>query len=314
MAGSSIPRPMQGAERPGSASSQATLGLILAGGLARRMGGGDKALRRVGGRSLLERVIERLRPQCAALLLNANGDPARFGASGLEVVADDVPGHAGPLAGILAGLDWAARHRPDLAWVASAAVDTPFIPGDLVRRLHAAREAAGTPLACAMSGGRAHPVNGLWPVALREGLRQALGSGERRVGSWTARHGVAYAEWGIEPVDPFFNLNAPADLTLAERLAARAGTERDPRAVDGPDAEDRSPGSQGLDLRGLKCPFPVLKTRKALRALASGARLTVSCTDRLSALDIPNLLRETGDTLEGVAELDGTLVFRIVKR
>lgn len=200
---------------------ETTLGLVLAGGLARRMGGGDKPLRTVGGRTILQRVLGRFAPQCALVVLNANGDPARFADTGLEVVADDVPGFAGPLAGILAGLEWAARHRPDLPWVASVAADTPFIPPDLVARLHAARDAAGAPLACAASGGWTHPVNGLWPVALRDDLRHALVvEDERKIDRWTARHGVATAEWVVEPVDPFFNANAPDDLATAERLAA----------------------------------------------------------------------------------------------
>ena len=197
-----------------------TLGVLLAGGLARRMGGGDKPLKAIAGRTILERAIERLAPQCAALILNANGDPARFAATGLTVVADDVPGFAGPLAGILAALDWAARNRPDLEWVASAAGDSPFLPHDLVSRLHAARAAAGVPLACAESGGQAHPVNGLWPVALRADLRHALVAEDmRKIDRWTARHGVAHASWPAEPLDPFFNANTPQDVAAAERLA-----------------------------------------------------------------------------------------------
>jgi molybdopterin-guanine dinucleotide biosynthesis protein A len=193
--------------------------VLLAGGLARRMGGGDKPLRSIGGRPILERVIERLQPQCEALILNANGDPARFSATGLPVVADTVPGFAGPLAGILAALDWAAAHRPDLRWVASVAADTPFLPHDLVTRLHAAREAAGARLACAESGGRTHPVNGLWAVDLREDLRHALVVEDlRKIDRWTARHGIAHAGWATEPFDPFFNANSPEDLAEAERL------------------------------------------------------------------------------------------------
>ena len=201
-----------------------TLGVLLAGGLARRMGGGDKPLKAIAGRTILERAIERLAPQCAALILNANGDPARFAATGLTVVADDVPGFAGPLAGILAALDWTARNRPDLEWVASAAGDSPFLPHDLVARLHAARAAAGVPLACAELGGQAHPVNGLWPVALRADLRHALVAEDmRKIDRWTARHGVAHASWPAEPLDPFFNANTPQDIAAAERLARLYG-------------------------------------------------------------------------------------------
>jgi molybdopterin-guanine dinucleotide biosynthesis protein A len=197
-----------------------TLGVLLAGGLARRMGGGDKPLRKIGGRTILERAIERLEAQCDALILNANGDPARFAATGLVVVPDDVPGFAGPLAGILAALDWTARNRPEIAWVASAAADSPFLPHDFVSRLHAVRAAAGVPLACAESGGRAHPVNGLWPVSLRHDLRHALVVEDvRKIDRWTARHGIAHAAWPAEPVDPFFNANTPEDVAEAERLA-----------------------------------------------------------------------------------------------
>jgi molybdenum cofactor guanylyltransferase len=201
-----------------------TLGVLLAGGLARRMGGGDKPLRAIAGRTILERVVERVAPQCSGLVLNANGDPARFAALGLTVVPDPVPDFAGPLAGILAALDWAAEHRPGIAWVASVAADTPFLPRDLVSRLHAAREAAGTPLACAESGGRAHPVNALWPVRLREDLRGALlDEGLRKIDLWTARHGIAAAAWATDPVDPFFNANTPDDLAAAEAVIRRHG-------------------------------------------------------------------------------------------
>lgn len=195
-----------------------TLGVVLAGGLARRMGGGDKPLRMLGGRPMLDHALARLAPQVAALVLNANGDPARFAAYRLPVIADGLPDHPGPLAGILAALDWAAGHRPGLPWVVSVPGDSPFIPDDLVARLHAARDAAGVPLACARSGGQAHPPVGLWPVALREDLRAALTGGERKIDRWTGRHGCAHADWPDAPVDPFFNANAPEDLEAAERL------------------------------------------------------------------------------------------------
>jgi molybdopterin-guanine dinucleotide biosynthesis protein A len=186
------------------------------------MGGGDKPLTRIGGTTILARVIERLKPQCTRLILNANGDPARFADTGLPVIADDVPDFAGPLAGILAGLDWAAAHAPDIADVASVPGDCPFLPRDLVARLHRAREASGRPLACARSGAWRHPVVGLWPVTLRADLRQALTrDGLRKIELWTARHGVALADWPAEPVDPFFNVNTPEDAAAAERIAAQ---------------------------------------------------------------------------------------------
>ena len=206
----------------GGMAETPTVGLILAGGLARRMGGGDKALKPLAGRPILAHVIDRLRGQCDALILNANGDPARLVIFGLPVVADTVPGFAGPLAGVLAGLDWIAAHRPQTEWLLSVAADTPFIPDDLAMRLHQARSAAGTPLACAASAGRQHHAIGLWPVALREDLRRALTAGERRLGRWTQAHGVTAAQWPSEPLDPFFNVNTPEDLAEAERLAAGA--------------------------------------------------------------------------------------------
>ena len=198
-----------------------TLGLVLAGGLARRMGGGDKALLPIGGETILDRVLARLGPQCTRVILNANGDPARFERFELPVVADDIPDFAGPLAGILAGLDWAATHS-EVEWLASVAGDCPFVPRDLADRLHAARRAGGMPLACAKSGDWRHPVAAIWPVSLRTDLRRALMDEDlHKIEIWTARHGVALAEWADRPVDPFFNVNRPEDLAEAERIAAQ---------------------------------------------------------------------------------------------
>jgi molybdopterin-guanine dinucleotide biosynthesis protein A len=195
-------------------------GVVLAGGLARRMGGGDKGLRLLGGRPLLDWVIERARPQVAALVLNANGDPARFSAYGLPVVEDSVAGFAGPLAGVLAGLDWAAAHVPGASHVASFATDAPFLPRDLVARL-ADAVAAGADLACAESDGQAQPVFGLWPLALRADLRHALADeGIHKVDQWTGRYHLSAVSFAIDPVDPFFNANRPEDLATAERLLA----------------------------------------------------------------------------------------------
>jgi molybdenum cofactor guanylyltransferase len=199
----------------------ATCGLVLAGGLARRMGGGDKAMIRIGRETILERALGRLAPQCAGIIINANGDPARFARFGLPVVADDVAGFAGPLAGILAGLDWLAANAPAVAWLASVPGDCPFLPRDLVTRLHQARVAAGVPLACAKSGDWRHPVVGLWPVGLRADLRRAVvAEGLRKIEMWTARHGVALADWQPDPVDPFFNVNTPEDAAQAQHFAA----------------------------------------------------------------------------------------------
>ncbi|MCD1618155.1 molybdenum cofactor guanylyltransferase MobA [Salipiger manganoxidans] len=206
------------------------LGVILAGGLATRMGGGDKALLPLAGRTLLDRVIERLEPQVAGLALNANGDPARFARTRLPVLADSVPGHPGPLAGVLAGLDWAAEQGADS--IVTVAADTPFFPCDLVPWLLLAAE--GRPhllaLACTprdpgaglKSGGRLnrHPTFGLWPVALREDLRAVLNDGLRKVVLWTDRHEAGEALFPATPFDPFFNVNTPEDLARAEALIA----------------------------------------------------------------------------------------------
>jgi molybdenum cofactor guanylyltransferase len=202
-------------------SGSPTLGLVLAGGLARRMGGGDKARIRIGGRTILERALACLSAQCERVIINANGDPARFADTNLPIVADSVPDFAGPLAGILAGLDWAAAHAPHIEWLASAPGDCPFLPGNLVARLHEARVAADTPLACARSGEWRHPVVALWNVALREDLRRALVDEHlHKIEIWTARHGIAIADWPTEPIDPFFNVNTPEDAARAEKLAA----------------------------------------------------------------------------------------------
>jgi molybdopterin-guanine dinucleotide biosynthesis protein A len=200
-----------------------TLGVILAGGLARRMGGGDKPMRDIGGRTILDHVVERLSPQCDALILNANGDPSRFSAINLPVVADTVAGNPGPLAGVLAALDWAAQNRPQTDWVVSVAGDCPFLPRDLVGRLHEARHNKNATLAVAASGGRTHPVIGLWKVALQRDLRHALvEEGMRKIDRWTARYPLATVTWAAEPVDPFFNANTVEDLSEAERLAKLA--------------------------------------------------------------------------------------------
>jgi molybdopterin-guanine dinucleotide biosynthesis protein A len=197
-------------------------GLVLAGGLARRMGGGDKAMIRVGERTILEHTVARFAPQVTGVVLNANGDPARFSSYGLPVIADSVPDFAGPLAGILAGLDWMAANKPNIEWLISVPGDCPFLPCDLVQRLHDARLEQAKPLACAQSGDWRHPVVGLWPVALREDLRRAIvDEGLRKIEVWTARHGVALAEWPTEPVDPFFNVNTPEDVERATELATR---------------------------------------------------------------------------------------------
>jgi molybdopterin-guanine dinucleotide biosynthesis protein A len=202
-----------------------TPAVILAGGLARRIGGGDKPMREVGGQTILNRVIARLAPQSRGLILNANGNPARFAVFGLPVVADSVADFPGPLAGILAALDWAAEQRSGIQWIVSTPGDCPFLPRDLVARLHEARDEQDAELAVAVSDGRAHPVIGLWNVTLRDELRQALTSdGIRKVDRWTARYRLAAVSWPTAPFDPFFNINTTDDLAEAERLVALDAT------------------------------------------------------------------------------------------
>src|SRR3954452_25203519 len=218
---------MQGGQPPPATSARVSAmsdkppGVLLAGGLARRMGGGDEPMRRIGGRSILERVIARLAPQCDTLIINANGDPARFASFGLPVVADGVADFPGPLAGILAALDWMAANRPEVSLVLSAAADCPFLPRDLVARLQQALTEQGAQLAVAASDGQSHPVIGLWSVALRDELRHSLVVEDiRKIDRWTARYRLATVTWPTKPLDPFFNANTMDDIAEAERLAA----------------------------------------------------------------------------------------------
>jgi molybdopterin-guanine dinucleotide biosynthesis protein A len=197
------------------------VGVLLAGGQSRRMGGGDKSLRLLGGKTILARVIERARPQVAALVLNANGDPTRFADYGLPIAADVVEGYAGPLAGVLTGMEWARANVPDALWLASFATDAPFLPTDLVERLGEAVADEGADMACASSAGRSHPVFGFWPIALAGELRRAMvEEGVRKVDVWTARYRLVTVDFSTEPIDPFFNTNRPEDLEEAERLLA----------------------------------------------------------------------------------------------
>ena len=199
-------------------------GVLLAGGLARRMGGGDKPMRQILGRTILERVVARLAPQCDGLILNANGDPARFALFGLPVISDSVADFPGPLAGILAGLDWAAKNRPEMSHMLSAAADCPFLPRDLVARLGEALIKENAELAVAASDGQSHPVIGLWSVALRDELRHALVEEDvRKIDRCTARYRLATVTWPVTPLDPFFNANTVEDIAEAERLAILDG-------------------------------------------------------------------------------------------
>jgi molybdopterin-guanine dinucleotide biosynthesis protein A len=195
------------------------VGVILAGGRAERMGGGDKGLRVVGGKAILARVIERVQPQVDALVLNANGDPARFAAFGLPVVPDSIPDFAGPLAGVLAGLDLTAANHPQAQFVVTVPADGPFVPRDLVRHLADTLTIEDAEVVTAVSGAQTYPVVGLWPVRLRQALHEALTKeGIHKIDAWTRRFRRAVATFPSEPVDPFFNANTPEQLAEAERL------------------------------------------------------------------------------------------------
>ena len=199
-------------------------GVVMAGGQSRRMGGGDKCLRLLGGRPILDRILERAAPQVGPLLLNANGEPARFSGYGLPVRSDAIGEFAGPLAGILTGLEWAREDAPDCAWLASFACDAPFLPEDLVLRLQKAVEENNADLACARSRGRSHPVFGLWRVDLARDLRNAMEEeGIRKVDIWTGRHKLVEVEFEDRvfdegTYDPFFNTNRPEDLEAAAQF------------------------------------------------------------------------------------------------
>ncbi len=214
---------------------ESTIGILLAGGRATRMGGGDKALKTLRGVPLLARVIAILRPQCDSLLVSANGEAARFARFGSPVVVDDIGGFAGPLAGIVGGLDFIATQQPQAAFAVSVATDTPFLPADLVERLHAARSATSAEIACARSGGATHPVITLWPISIRTELRRALVDEDvRKVDRFMARYKLAYADWAVKPFDPFFNINEPDDLAAAERILEMYGDPPKARAVTPP--------------------------------------------------------------------------------
>ena len=200
-------------------------GIILAGGQSRRMGGGDKGLLEVAGRPMLGHVIERLAPQIGRMAINANGDPARFARFGLPVVPDTIDGFVGPLAGVLAGMRWAAANTPEARWIASMSSDAPLLPLDVVARLAAAISTRADAIAIARSGGELHPVIGLWPVALADDLDTALRAGLRKVLAWTDRHGTVPVEFpfitaGECSIDPFFNANTPEELAEVGALIA----------------------------------------------------------------------------------------------
>ncbi|WP_425404195.1 molybdenum cofactor guanylyltransferase MobA [Hwanghaeella sp.] len=200
-------------------------GILLAGGLSRRMGGGDKCLREIAGISVLARIIERIEPQVDRLVLNANGDTTRFSAYGLQTIPDAIGDFAGPLAGVLTGMEWAAAHGGDdgIGHILTVPTDAPFLPTDLVRRLAAPILAGQADMTCASSAGRSHPVIGIWPISLSGDLRVAMEVEDiRKVDRWTARYRLSEVDFPTEPFDPFFNMNRPEDAQQAEDYAALA--------------------------------------------------------------------------------------------
>jgi molybdopterin-guanine dinucleotide biosynthesis protein A len=200
-------------------------GIVLAGGLSRRMGGGDKGLRELGGKPLMAHTIERLSAQASPVAINANGDLPRFAAFGLPVIPDLTADHPGPLAGVLAGMRWAERAAPASRFIVTAACDTPFFPRDMTARFLAAAGSTYPAIVLASSAGRTHPVFALWPLALTDDLQDALASGARKVGDWIDRHehfivGFRLLPIAGAPADPFFNVNTPEDLAQAAALLA----------------------------------------------------------------------------------------------
>lgn len=202
-------------------------GVVLAGGLSRRMGGGDKGLADLAGRPMLAHVIARLAPQVHAMVLNANGDPSRFAHLGLPVVADTLADFPGPLAGVLAGMRWALQHTPEATHIVTAPADAPLLPRDLVARLAAAAREQPGALPVAQSESGLHPVVALWPLTHADALDKALRDGVRQVRGWMQQHGIlpvtfAPADVNGQRLDPFFNANTPDDLAVL-----RCAFERD---------------------------------------------------------------------------------------
>lgn len=201
--------------------SESVVGIILAGGLARRMGGGDKCLLPLAGKTLLQRTIDRAQPQVEQLLLNANGNSLRFARTRLPVVPDVYPNNLGPLAGIHAGFSWLQANAPQAEWLVSFASDTPFFPANLVENLLAAAQTSSSKLAVAISKSRVHPVFSLWHISLKEQIEAQLDSGVApRLQEWMTIQKPVHVEFNADAYDPFFNINTPQDLYAAEPMSA----------------------------------------------------------------------------------------------
>ena len=197
-------------------------GIILAGGLSRRMGGGDKGLLMLGKTSIIERVIDKILPQVGSLAININGDSSRFPDYKLPIIPDSIKGYLGPLSGILAGMEWAFKNGN--RYIATVAADTPFLPDDLIKRLHAMVKSKNLNIGIAasriLSGDDVfiHPTFGIWEVALKDDLRDALANDTRKIMFWAKKFKLDYYyfETSDKLSDPFFNINTPDDLEEAK--------------------------------------------------------------------------------------------------
>lgn len=276
------------------------IGLVLAGGRGRRLGGGGKAEQMLGDQTLLQWTTARLRPQCRFLIVSLAPDMREPSIDG-PIVHDATGTFEGPLAGLLAGMEWIAERAPDATHVLTSPVDSPFLPPDLSERLVAAIWDPND-IAVARSGGQVHVLHALWPLHLRDDLHAFLETGKsRKARDFQALHTCRFADWEAEHAESFFNINTHKDLEQAQtKLALRSTAAINPAMI--------------LNLCGLKCPLPVLKTRKALSGMAAGGRLEVICTDPLAAIDIPAFLQQSGNILcHHETRPDGTLAFEIVK-
>jgi molybdenum cofactor guanylyltransferase len=203
-----------------SSNANAIVGVILAGGQSRRFGGGDKFLKKLNGRLLIEHVVDRVRPQIDRLIINSNSDASSFENLGLPVVADSIQGYAGPLAGILTGMEWVQKNAIGCEWIVTFPSDAPFVPLDCVDKMQSCAEKDKVEIVCAASNGRTHPVCALWQVSLAGDLRKAMENEEmRKIDLWTARHLLSTVEFSSQPFDPFFNINRREDLERAEQIS-----------------------------------------------------------------------------------------------
>jgi molybdenum cofactor guanylyltransferase len=277
------------------------IGLVLAGGRGRRLGGAGKAGQMLGDQTLLEWTAARLGPQCRFLLVSLAPDMHEPSINA-TIVRDATGTFEGPLAGLLAGINWIAEHAPDMTHVLTAPVDSPFLPPDLCERLIATMRDPDD-IAVARSNGQAHVLHAIWPLHLREDLRAFIETEKsRKVRDFQDRHTSRFADWEAERADAFFNINTNEELAQARAMLALH-------------SESEMKIGTTLNLCGLKCPLPVLKTKKALAAMQPGELLEVTCTDPLAAIDIPIFVQQSGDILHSQeTRPDGVLAFAIIKK